>query len=66
MPPVEPQVPQNLPPEADQDQQIIQFLQELEDRITALEEKVLKDEEEDKTENDTETKAEDLKEPNEE
>lgn len=45
MPPVEPQVPQNLPQEADQDQMIVQFLQELDARITALEEKVMEDKE---------------------
>lgn len=33
------QAPQNLPQEADQDQMIVDFLQELDARITALEEK---------------------------
>lgn len=42
--------PQNLPQEADQDQMIVQFLQELDNRVTSLEEKVNKDTEKDKTE----------------
>ena len=47
MPPEQIQPPQNLPPEADQDQMIVEFLQELESRITALEEKLGKDKAED-------------------
>lgn len=46
MPPEQMQPPQ----EADQDQMIVQFLQELDNRVTSLEEKVNKDAEEDKTE----------------
>lgn len=34
----------NMPPEDDQEQMLVQFLQELDDRITALEEKVMGEE----------------------
>lgn len=40
MPPEKQQQPQALPKEADQDQMILEFLQELEARITTLEEKL--------------------------
>ena len=47
MPPEQTQPPQNLPQEADQDALIIQFLQELENRVVALEEKMSKEDTED-------------------
>lgn len=48
MPPEQMQQQPNLPQEAEQDQMIIEFLQELEARITALEETVMPKEDEPK------------------